>query len=179
MRHAYWWLQHQAKIIKFPTNITCKHSSKIFRIYCQLFFYVEKKLLFLFHRFVMIILKVKDGLVLWRQWNNSFCIFWLILPLGFPDGLGGKASACDAAESRSIPESERSSREGNGNPLQYSSLENPMDGGAYEAALHGVSKSRTRLSDFTFLGYTRKTNEKLFPFTFYEQHSHTTSTRWR
>ena len=40
--------------------------------------------------------------------------------------------------------------EGNGTPLQYSCLENPMDGGAWWAAVHGVMKSRTRLSDFTF-----------------------------
>ena len=40
--------------------------------------------------------------------------------------------------------------EGNGNPLQYFCLENPMDGGAWWAAVHGVSKSWTRLSDFTF-----------------------------
>ena len=40
--------------------------------------------------------------------------------------------------------------EGNGNPLQYSCLENPMDGGAWWAAVHGVPKSRTQLSDFTF-----------------------------
>ena len=40
--------------------------------------------------------------------------------------------------------------EGNGNPLQYSCLENPMDGGAWQAAVHGVAKSRTRLSNFTF-----------------------------
>ena len=40
--------------------------------------------------------------------------------------------------------------EGNGNPLQYSCLENPMDGGAWWAAVHGVAKSQTRLSDFTF-----------------------------
>ena len=40
--------------------------------------------------------------------------------------------------------------EGNGNPLQYPCLENPMDGGAWQAAVHGVAKSRTRLSDFTF-----------------------------
>ena len=39
--------------------------------------------------------------------------------------------------------------EGNGNPLQYSCLENPMDGGARKVAVHGVVKSRTRLSDFT------------------------------
>ena len=42
-------------------------------------------------------------------------------------------------------------REGNGTPLQYSCLENPMDWGAWWAAVHGVAKSRTRLSDFTFL----------------------------
>ena len=41
-------------------------------------------------------------------------------------------------------------REGNDTPLQYSCLENPMDGGAWWAAVHGVSGSRTRLSDFTF-----------------------------
>ena len=40
--------------------------------------------------------------------------------------------------------------EGNGTPLQYSCLENPTGGGAWKAAVHGVSKSRTRLSDFTF-----------------------------
>ena len=41
-------------------------------------------------------------------------------------------------------------REGNGNPLQYSCLENPMDGGAWWAAVHGAAKSWTQLSDFTF-----------------------------
>ena len=43
-----------------------------------------------------------------------------------------------------------SSTQGNGTPLQYSCLENPMDGGAWWAAVHGVAKSRTQLSDFTF-----------------------------
>ena len=41
-------------------------------------------------------------------------------------------------------------REGNDTPLQYSYLENPVDGGAWQATVHGVAKSRTRLSDFTF-----------------------------
>ena len=40
--------------------------------------------------------------------------------------------------------------EGNGNPLQYSCLENPMDGGAWWAVVNGVAESRTQLSDFTF-----------------------------
>ena len=44
-------------------------------------------------------------------------------------------------------------REGNGTPLQYSCLENPMNGGAWWAAVHGVAKSQTRLSDFTFTFY--------------------------
>ena len=44
----------------------------------------------------------------------------------------------------------RSDREGNGTPLQYSCLENPMDRGAWWAAVHGVTKSQTRLNDFTF-----------------------------
>ena len=44
----------------------------------------------------------------------------------------------------------RLNREGNGTPFQYSCLENPMDGGAWQAAVHGVMKSRTRLSDFPF-----------------------------
>ena len=43
-----------------------------------------------------------------------------------------------------------SCREGNGTPLQYSCLENPLDGGAWWAAVHGVTKSRTQLSNFTF-----------------------------
>ena len=42
------------------------------------------------------------------------------------------------------------SREGNGTPLQYSWLENPMDGGAWKAAVHGVAEGQARLSNFTF-----------------------------
>ena len=45
---------------------------------------------------------------------------------------------------------QNSAGEGNGTPLQYSCLENPMDGGAWKAAVHGVAEGRTRLSDFTF-----------------------------
>ena len=46
--------------------------------------------------------------------------------------------------------------EGNGTPLQYSCLENPMDGGAWKAAVHGVAEGRTWLSDFTFTHWRRK-----------------------
>ena len=50
-----------------------------------------------------------------------------------------------------IPGSGRSPGEGNGNPLQYSCVENSMDGEAWSAAVHGLAKSWTRLSDFTLL----------------------------
>ena len=49
----------------------------------------------------------------------------------------------------SIPGSGRSPGEGNGNPLQYSYLENPMDGAVWLATVHGVAKSRTQVNDFT------------------------------
>ena len=58
-------------------------------------------------------------------------------------------SACIAGDLGSIPGLGRSPGEENGNPLQYSCLENPMDGGAWWATVHGVAKSRTQLSDFT------------------------------
>ena len=57
--------------------------------------------------------------------------------------------ACNVGDLGSIPGSGRSPGEGNGNPLQYSCLENPMDGGALWATVPGVAKSRTQLSDFT------------------------------
>ena len=52
-----------------------------------------------------------------------------------------------------IPGLGRSPGEGNGNPLQYSCLENSMDRGAWQATVHGVTKSQTRLSDFTFTSH--------------------------
>ena len=70
--------------------------------------------------------------------------------MGFPGGSAGKESACNAGDHGSIPGLRRSPGEGNGYPLQYAGLENPMGGGAWWAAVHGVAKSQTRLSDFTF-----------------------------
>ena len=54
-----------------------------------------------------------------------------LIQLGFPSGLDGKASVCNAGDPGSIPGLERSPGEGNGSPLQYSCLENPMDRGAW------------------------------------------------
>ena len=62
----------------------------------------------------------------------------------FPGGSEGKESTCNAGDSGSIPGLGRSAGEGNGNPFQYSCLENPMDRGAWWATVHGVAKSRTQ-----------------------------------
>ena len=72
-----------------------------------------------------------------------------MLSLCFPGGSEVKTSAWNAGDPGSIPGSGRSPGEGNGNPLQYSCLENPREGGAWYATVHGVAKSQTRLSDFT------------------------------
>ena len=62
---------------------------------------------------------------------------------GFPGGSDSKESVCNAGDLGSIPESGRSSEEGNDNLLQYSCLENPMDRGTWWATVHGVAKSST------------------------------------
>ena len=59
---------------------------------------------------------------------------------GFPGGSDGKESACNAGDPGSIPGSGRSPGEGNGNPLQYSCLENPTDRGAWRATVQGVTR---------------------------------------
>ena len=75
---------------------------------------------------------------------NSYidmCQLW-----GFPGGSDGKESACHAGDLGSIWESGRFPGEGNGNPLQYFCLENPMNRGAWQATVHRVAKSRTLYS---------------------------------
>ena len=67
--------------------------------------------------------------------------------MGFPCGSVVKVSACNAGDLGSILGSGRSPGEGNGNPFQYSCLENPMDRGTWWATVHGLAKSQTRLSD--------------------------------
>ena len=82
-----------------------------------------------------------------RHWISSFVCGPL---LGFPGGSDGKASACRPGDLGSVSGLGRSPRGGNGNPLQYSCLENPMDREAWSTTVHGIAKSQTRLSDFTF-----------------------------
>ena len=67
--------------------------------------------------------------------------------LKFPWWLNGKEFTCNAGDQGSIPGSGRSSGEGNGKPLQYSCLENPMDREALQATVRGVIKSQTQLSN--------------------------------
>ena len=66
---------------------------------------------------------------------------------GFPGGSDGKESTCNARDLGLIPGSGRSPGEGKGYPLQYSCLDNFMDRGAWQAAVHGFTKSWTRLND--------------------------------
>ena len=80
------------------------------------------------------------GIKLYRQYEDIE---------GFPDGSSGKESACNAGDTGNvglIPGLGRSPGGGNGNPLQYSSLKNPMDRGAGRATVYGVIKSWTQRS---------------------------------
>ena len=80
----------------------------------------------------------------------------MLPPWSFLGGSEVKVPVCNVGDLGSIPGSGRFPGEGNGNPLQYSCLENPMDRGTWWATVHGVSKSWTRLSDFTSLLLGRK-----------------------
>ena len=64
-----------------------------------------------------------------------------------PGGSDGEESACNAGDPSLIPGLGRSPEEGNDNPLQYSCLQNSMHRGAWQATVHGVTKSRTQLRD--------------------------------
>ena len=67
----------------------------------------------------------------------------LEIGLGFPGGSDGKESTCDAGDWSSIAGSGRYPEEGNGNLLQYSCLENPIDRGALQTTVHGIAESAT------------------------------------
>ena len=81
--------------------------------------------------------------ILHAAWHGQKIICFLC-------GSDSKESDSNAGDLGSIPGSGRSPGEGNGNPLQYSCLENLMEGRAWWATVHGVAKSQTRLRDFTF-----------------------------
>ena len=81
--------------------------------------------------------------LLYMGWINKFyCV-----AIGFTGGLDGKESAYKAGDPGLIPRLGRSAGDGNSYPLQYSCQENSIDRGAWQATVHGVTKSQTRLRD--------------------------------
>ena len=81
-----------------------------------------------------------------RFTERNVIICWEYPLEGFPGGSDGKASACNAGDLCSVPELGQSLGEGNGNPLQYSCLENPMDRRVCQAKIQGVSIVRQDLA---------------------------------
>ena len=75
---------------------------------------------------------------------NTFCTLNLVASI--PGDSDGKESACTVGDLGSFPGSGRSPGAGNGNQFQYYCLENPMDGGTWQAIVHEVTKSQTGLS---------------------------------
>ena len=91
-----------------------------------------------------------------KSWIPLNDFHFQCLERGFPGGSDGKESACSGRDPGSIPGSGRFPGEGNGYSLQYSYLENSMDRGAWQATVHGVTNSRTQLSDNTFTFFNVK-----------------------
>ena len=85
--------------------------------------------------------------MLYQVLSSSIC-WGFSSEKAFPGDSDSKKCACSVGDPGSIPGFDRSPGEGNGNPLQHSCLENPMDGGAWQATVYGVAKSRTWLSNF-------------------------------
>ena len=83
--------------------------------------------------------------------------------MGFTGGSDGKEPACNAWDLSFIPGLGRSSKEGNGYPLQYSCLENSVDRGASQATVHGVPKSQTWLKDFHFTSWWQRAPGRKYP----------------
>ena len=98
------------------------------------------------------------------NYNHYYCCYYYYYPISitrlpcvifffflyFPGGSDGKESACNAGDSGSVPRLGRSPGEANGNPAQYSCLENSMDRGLWCVEVHGVAKSQTQLCNFRF-----------------------------
>ena len=83
-----------------------------------------------------------------KHCGNHFTVYtyiYYIIILELPCSSNGKEHACNTGNLGSNPGSGRSSGEGNGNPLQYSCLENPMDRGACQVTVHGAADSQTQL----------------------------------
>ena len=131
-------------VLSFPTpgdlpNQWTKHSSLAFPAPVGGFFY---------HCVIWKPINVHILAVIMQQ--NTMEVYRL---KDFPGISAGKESACNSGDPGLISGSGRTPGEGNGNPLQYSCLKNPMDGGAWQATVYGVTKDQTRLSNFTFFSF--------------------------
>ena len=120
----------------------CSSWSLFFKLCC---FYFSFHLLVLELQFNIIIIYLPNPVCKTdsRLLSQFYCAFNLLF--GLPCGQAGKESACSAGGMGLVPGSGKFPGEGNGYPLQYSSLENSMD-----YIIHGIAKSRTRLNDFHF-----------------------------
>ena len=89
----------------------------------------------------------RNLILYWSIVDLHCCVRFRSTARAFYVLLAAKNPPANAGDAGSIPGLARSLGEGNGNPLQYSCLENPMDRGAWRAIVHQVSKNRTQLSD--------------------------------
>ena len=95
------------------------------------------------HKFYSMVKEPRSRKLVHKSILTQFRQRYQIYRRGLPRGLSGKESACQAGDVGLIPRLRKSSGEGNGNPLQYSCLGNPMDRGAWWATVHGVAKEST------------------------------------
>ena len=94
---------------------------------------------------------VSSFAILSQEWFCKWVLWWLHMYFtGFPGGSDGKESACNAGDLGSISRSGIFPGEGNSNPLQDSCLGNPMDRGAWQTTIHGVTRRQTQLSNWHF-----------------------------
>ena len=117
---------------------------------CQVYFCSTVSCSWLLYREIKVTLQdsISNVVYFWICMPPWLLVICYYLRWGFPSSSVGKASACNTGDPGAIPGLGRSPGGGNGTPLQYSSLENPMDRGAWWATVHGVAKSRTWLSNW-------------------------------
>ena len=119
------------------------HSSKASVLQHSAFFMVQLSLLYMTTGKTI-------ALIIWTFVSKVMSLLFNMLSrfvIGFSDGSDGKEPACNADDLGLIPGSGRSLGEGNGNPLQYSYLENPMDGEAWQSTPHGIAELNTTERD--------------------------------
>ena len=130
-------------------------NSKTNRIFIFLYFFHVKKIL---NQWILdycrnIRKTIIESSIKYGMYPSGLLNVWIIITANIfsayyvPGGSDSKESACSAGDLGSIPALGRTPGEGHGNPLQYSCLENPMDRGAWQVTVHGVTKSQTWLSD--------------------------------